>query len=64
MIVTLRPNADADSVRRELIARGLWVTALHDGARVANGQASCGAIRSDRHDDKQRRRVACGCCGD
>jgi 3-deoxy-7-phosphoheptulonate synthase len=36
MIVTLRPNADADSVRRELIARGLWVTALHDGARVAH----------------------------
>ena len=36
MIVTLRPNADADSVRRELVARGLWVTALHDGARVAH----------------------------
>ncbi|MFO0602771.1 MAG: 3-deoxy-7-phosphoheptulonate synthase [Polyangiales bacterium] len=36
MIVTLRPNADADAVRRELVARGLWVTALHDGARVAH----------------------------
>jgi 3-deoxy-7-phosphoheptulonate synthase len=36
MIVTLRSNADADAVRRALVARGLWVTALRDGDRVAH----------------------------
>jgi 3-deoxy-7-phosphoheptulonate synthase len=36
MIVTLRSNADVDAVRRALIARGLWVTPLHDGGRVAH----------------------------
>src|SRR5262249_15112660 len=28
MIVSLKPDADAEAVRRELTARGLWVTAL------------------------------------
>lgn len=33
MIVTLRPDSDADAVRRELVARGLWVGRV-DGSRV------------------------------
>ncbi len=36
MIVTLRQGADPDAVRKELIARGLWVSPLSDGARVAH----------------------------
>ncbi len=36
MIVTLRPGADADAVRKELVARGLWVSPLTDGGRVAH----------------------------
>ncbi|MFO0652370.1 MAG: 3-deoxy-7-phosphoheptulonate synthase [Polyangiales bacterium] len=36
MIVTLRQGADADTVRKELVARGLWVSPLSDGARVAH----------------------------
>ena len=49
MIVTLRQGADAESVRRELIARGLWVTPLHDGARVAHYvvAASSAAVSRD-----------------
>lgn len=40
MIVTLRPDADADTVRRELVTRGLWVSPLSDGARVAHFEIS------------------------
>ena len=33
MIIQLAPDADTDSVKRALVAAGLWVTALHDGNR-------------------------------
>jgi 3-deoxy-7-phosphoheptulonate synthase len=36
MIVTLRQGADADTVRKALVSRGLWVSPLTDGDRVAH----------------------------
>jgi 3-deoxy-7-phosphoheptulonate synthase len=49
MIITLRQNADADKVRRELVSRGLWVSALHDGSRIAHFAVSSAssAVSSD-----------------
>src|SRR4051812_29770445 len=35
MIVSLKPGADSDAVRRELVARGLWVGAIARGSRGA-----------------------------
>ena len=46
MLITLRAGADADSVRRELVARGLWVSPLYGNQgqvthfTVAPGSAS------------------------
>ncbi len=47
MIVTLREGADADAVRRELVARGLWISPLHDGARLAHFVVSTASAAVD-----------------